>query len=334
MSIQKPKWRHSTALLLFLTVVAGLCAGLLFAEAPETRLPSKPSSGGAISSNHVEKGSHSAASPEAKEHGLTQEAVDIAHVFGLPITNSIFVTWLTAIGLIAFAQLATRHMKLVPDGAQNVCEWLVETLYDFLQGIIGRHLVQRTFWFFASLFIFILAANWAGLIPGSDTVGWGHRTAEGFWIDQPIFRGATADLNMTLAMALVFFVCWTVWAFQELGPLGVLREVFAPKGETSGAMRVVMVIVFFAAGCLDIISILFRPISLSFRLYGNVFAGENMLQTMMKLVPSLGWLLPIPFYFLEVLVGLVQAMVFMLLTAVFTLLMSPQGEEESATAHK
>ena len=139
---------------------------------------------------------------------------------------------------------------------------------------------------------------------------------------------------MTLAMALVFFVCWTVWAFQELGPLGVLREVFAPKGETSGAMRVVMVIVFFAAGCLDIISILFRPISLSFRLYGNVFAGENMLQTMMKLVPSLGWLLPIPFYFLEVLVGLVQAMVFMLLTAVFTLLMSPQGEEESATAHK
>ena len=334
MSVQKPKWRHRTAVLLFLTVVAGLCAGLLFAEAPKTRLPSKPPSGGAVSSNHVESGSHSAASPEVKEHGLTQEAVDIAHVFGLPITNSMFVTWLTAIGLIAFAQLATRHMKLVPDGAQNVCEWLVETLYDFLQGIIGRHLVQRTFWFFASLFIFILAANWAGLIPGSDTVGWGHRTAEGFWIDQPIFRGATADLNMTLAMALVFFVCWTVWAFQELGPLGVLREVFAPKGETSGTMRVVMVIVFFAAGCLDIISILFRPISLSFRLYGNVFAGENMLQTMMKLVPSLGWLLPIPFYFLEVLVGLVQAMVFMLLTAVFTLLMSPQGEEESVTAHK
>ncbi len=334
MSVQKPKSRHRTAMLLFLTVVVGLCAGLLFAGAPETRLPSKPSSGGAVSSNHVENGSHSAASPEVKEHGLTQEAVDIAHVFGLPITNSIFVTWLTAIGLIVFAQLATRHMKLVPEGAQNVCEWLVETLYDFLQGIIGRRLVQRTFWFFASIFIFILAANWAGLIPGSDTVGWGHRTAEGFWIDQPIFRGATADLNMTLAMALVFFVCWTVWAFQGLGPLGVLRELFAPKGETSGGMRVVMVIVFFAAGCLDIISILFRPISLSFRLYGNVFAGENMLQTMMKLVPSLGWLLPIPFYFLEVLVGLVQAMVFMLLTAVFTLLMSPQGEEESVTAHK
>lgn len=95
-----------------------------------------------------------------------------------------------------------------------------------------------------------------------------------------------------------------------------------------------MVIVFFAAGCLDVMSILFRPISLSFRLYGNIFAGENMLQTMMKLVPGLGWLLPVPFYFLELLVGLVQAMVFMLLTAVFTLLMSPHTQEGSATAHE
>ncbi len=334
MNDQKLKWRYRTALLLFLTVVAGLRAGPLFAGPPETRLPSKPSSGGAVNSNHVENGSHSAASPEVKEHGLTQEAVDIARVFGLPITNSMFVTWLTAIGLIAFAQIATRRMKLVPDGAQNFCEWLVETLYDFLQGIIGRQLVQRTFWFFASIFIFILAANWVGLIPGSDTVGWGHRTAEGFRIDRPLFRGATADLNMTLAMALVFFACWMVWAFQELGPLGVLRELFAPKGKTSGAMRIVMVIVFFAAGCLDIMSILFRPISLSFRLYGNIFAGENMLQTMMKLVPGLGWLLPVPFYFLELLVGLVQAMVFMLLTAVFTLLMSPHAQEGSATAHE
>lgn len=331
MNDQKLNRRYRTALPLFLAVVAGLCAGPLFAGAPETQLPSKPSSGGAVDSSHVENGSHSAASPEVEEHGLTQEAVDIARVFGLPITNSMFVTWLTAIGLIAFAQIATRRMKLAPDGAQNFCEWLVETLYDFLQGIIGRQLVQRTFWFFASIFIFILAANWVGLIPGSDTVGWGHRTTEGFRIDRPLFRGATADLNMTLAMALVFFACWTVWAFQELGPRGVLRELFAPKGETSGAMRVVMVIVFFAAGCLDILSILFRPISLSFRLYGNIFAGENMLQTMMKLVPGLGWLLPVPFYFLELLVGLVQAMVFMLLTAAFTLLMCPH-EEAGATA--
>jgi F-type H+-transporting ATPase subunit a len=135
-----------------------------------------------------------------------------------------------------------------------------------------------------------------------------------------------------LAMALIFFACWIVWALREVGPLGFLKELFAPKGETAGALKILMVVVFFAAGCLEIISILFRPVSLSFRLYGNIFAGENMLEAMATLVPSLNWLLPVPFYFLELLVGLVQALVFMLLTAVFTLLIC-QHEEGPAAAH-
>jgi len=92
-----------------------------------------------------------------------------------------------------------------------------------------------------------------------------------------------------------------------------------------------MIVVFFAAGCLEIVSILFRPVSLSFRLYGNIFAGENMLETMSRLVPGLGWLLPIPFYFMELLVGLVQALVFMLLCAVFTLLVCPHEERGPLT---
>ena len=97
-------------------------------------------------------------------------------------------------------------------------------------------------------------------------------------------------------------------------------------------MKVLMVVVFFASGCIEIVSILFRPVSLTFRLYGNIFAGETMLETMSRMVPGLGWLLPIPFYFMELLVGLVQALVFMLLTAVFTLLMC-QHEEGPAAAH-
>jgi F-type H+-transporting ATPase subunit a len=203
----------------------------------------------------------------------------------------------------------------------------VEGLYTFLEDIIGSHLVERTFWFFASVFIFILTANWLGLIPGVGTIGWGHQSAHGFRIYQPVFRGANADVNLTLAMALVFFACWLIWALQEDGPVGFLKELFAPKGETDGLMKVVMVIVFFASGCLEIVSILFRPVSLSFRLYGNVFAGENMLDAMSTMVPRLGWLLPIPFYFMELLVGVVQALVFMLLTAVFTLLICQRGEE-------
>jgi F-type H+-transporting ATPase subunit a len=264
------------------------------------------------------------------EHGLPQSAVEIARPFGFPITNSMVVTWIVAAGLIAFAQMATRRMAQVPGGAQNFLEWLIESVYGLLESIIGPHLVQRTFWFFGTIFIFILAANWVGLIPGVGTIGWGHHTAEGFVVEQPLFRGANADLNMTLAMALFFFACWIVWALQEVGVRGVATELFAPKGDTAGAMKLLMIVVFFAAGCLEIVSILFRPVSLSFRLYGNVFAGENMLEAMATLVPGLGWLLPIPFYFMELLVGLVQAMVFMLLTAVFTLLICQHHEEPAA----
>jgi F-type H+-transporting ATPase subunit a len=242
------------------------------------------------------------------------------------------VTWIVAIGLIAFAQLATRRMSKVPGGAQNFLEWIVEALYGLLESIIGRHLVEKTFWFFGTIFIFILAANWISLVPGVGTIGWGHQTEPGFVVSQPLLRGANADLNLTLAMALVFFALWIVWAIQEVGIGGIARELFAPKGETTGVLKLLMIVVFFAAGCLEIISILFRPISLSFRLYGNVFAGENMLETMAAMVPGLGWLLPIPFYFMELLVGLVQAMVFMLLTAVFTLLIC-QHEEGGAGAH-
>jgi F-type H+-transporting ATPase subunit a len=265
---------------------------------------------------------------ETAEHGLSQKAVEIARPLGFPITNSMVVTWIAAVALIAFAQVATRNMAQVPGGAQNLLEWLVEGVYNLLESVIGAHLVKKTFWFFGTIFFFILTANWIGLIPGVGTVGWGHHTAEGFVVEEPLFRGAAADLNLTLAMALIFFALWIVWALQEVGVRGVLKEMFGAKGETTGLMKPLMAVIFLAAGLLEIISILFRPISLSFRLYGNVFAGENMLEVMSRMVPGLGWLLPIPFYFMELLVGLVQAMVFMLLTAVFTLLICQHEEPE------
>ena len=272
------------------------------------------------------------ASPAEEEHGLSQKAEEIGRVGNFPITNSMVVSWLVALTLILFVQLATRNMKSVPSGAQNLLEWLVEALYKFIEEIIGPTLTKQTFWFFATIFIFILSANWIGLIPGVGTIGWGHQTAHGFKIDHPLFRGANADVNMTLAMALVFFALWIYWSLKALGPLGVFKELFGPKGENTGFMKWMMIFVFFAAGCLEVVSILFRPVSLTFRLYGNIFAGENMLDAMATLVPGLGWLLQIPFYFLELLMGLVQAVVFMLLTAVFTFLMC-QHEEAAAATH-
>ncbi len=302
-----------------IVVLALLATYLMFAAAAQSQTPA------AVSSPATAHASPTTSAPEA--HGLSAKALEVGRILGFPITNSMVVTWVVALGLILFARVATRRMDQVPSGAQNFVEWLIESLYGFLEGLLGKHLVERTFWFFATVFIFILSANWLGLLPGVGTIGWGHATSQGFRIDVPLLRGANADVNLTLAMALVFFGCWILWALREVGPLGFAKELFAPKGESAGVMKVVMAVVFFAVGCLEVISILFRPVSLSFRLYGNTFAGENMLETMATLVPSLSWLLPVPFYFLELLVGLVQALVFMLLTAVFTLLICQHETE-------
>lgn len=324
----------ATAELLFLSVLfVFLSAGLTFGTnaSPDAALETP------VAALAVQRQAGQAKVPapavEAEEHGLSQKPVEIARVRGFPITNSMIVSWIVALALILFAQLATRNLKQVPEGAQNFLEWLIEGLYKFLEGVIGGHLAAKTFWFFGTIFIFILAANWAGLIPGVGTIGWGHQTAHGFVIDQPLFRGANADVNMTFAMAAIFFVLWLVWSLQEVGVVGFLKDLFGPKGEITGVLKPLIVFVFFAAGFLEIISILFRPISLCFRLYGNVFAGENMLEAMAMLVPGFGWLVPIPFYFLELLMGLVQALVFMLLTAVFTVLSCQHEEEGAAVAH-
>ena len=140
---------------------------------------------------------------------------------------------------------------------------------------------------------------------------------------------------MTFAMAMIFMVLWLIWALQVNGVGGFLGHLFGSKGESTGLLKILLVIIFFLVGFLEVFSIAFRPISLSFRLFGNIYAGENMLEAMARLVPALGWLLPVPFYFMELLVGFVQALVFMLLTAVFTMLICAheEGHEEALAPH-
>ena len=278
---------------------------------------------------------------EHADHSLPLRAIPLGGVHSIAPTNSMIVTWIVALGIIIFAQYATRNVKAVPEGAQNFWELLVEGLYNFLENIVGRVLVKKTFWFFATVFIFILFTNWAGLIPGVGTIGWGVPNEQGALdhISRPIFRGANADLNMTFAMAMIFFICWIYWALQSNGFGGAIMHVFGnpARKEMKGFLAVAMAIVFIGVGLLEVVSILFRPVSLSFRLYGNVFAGENVLESMARIAPAFAWLTPIPFYFMELLVGIVQAMVFMLLTAVFTLLICAHGDEhghdENAKAH-
>ena len=274
---------------------------------------------------------------EHKEESMPLRALPLNGNSGISPTNSMIVTWLVALGIIIFAQVATRNIKEVPEGAQNFWEFLVEGLYNFLESIVGKVLVKKTFWFFATVFIFILFTNWCGLIPGVGTIGWGHPDELGKLehISRPLFRGVNADLNMTFAMAITFFICWIFWAWQSNGIGGSIVHIFGnpARKEMKGLMKLAMAGIFILVGLLEIVSILFRPISLSFRLFGNIFAGENVLESMSHIYPPLAAIIPIPFYFMELLVGLVQALVFMLLTAVFTLLMCGHGDEHGEAHH-
>lgn len=327
-SILKPRPRWLFRVLIVALVTAGLPFAVRGQPPARPTVPVQTEN----SDGQVEAESNPATRSEPSESRPTPEAAEIARILGFRITNSMLVTWLVALGLIIGAQLATRKMELVPSGLQNFGEWVVEQLHSFLAQIIGRHLVERTFWLLATIFVFILAANWAGLIPGIGTIGWGYETATGFKVERPLFRGATADLNLTLAMSLVFFASWCYWVMKEVGPVEFFRDLFTgPKEGMSRMLILLLGPIFFAAGCVEVISILLRPVALCFRLYGNIFAGDTMLETMANLAPGFGWLVPIPFYFMELLMGFVQAMVFMLLAAVFTLLECPQPDD-AATA--
>lgn len=245
------------------------------------------------------------------------------------VTNSLVVALLVLGILLWVSGKATTGMTLVPHRWQNGFEALIEFLYGKLEDIMGPKVTAKAFPLLATLFIFILTSNYFGLLPGVGTVGWGH--GNGFLsldhIAKPLLRPATADLNMTLGMALCFMVVWFVVSIQEMGVGGFLAHMFGPKGGLKGLMGMVVALVFFLVGWIELVSIAFRPASLALRLFGNIFAGETLLHTMMTLGEKFGLggslnfvlsvLAPLPFYFMELLVGLLQAVVFTLLCAVY-----------------
>lgn len=258
-------------------------------------------------------------------------------------TNSVFVAALVTIVICFFARRATRRMELIPSSGQNGFEAIVEVLYDLFEGIVGKHMAPKTFSLLASLFIYILACNWCGILPGVGTIGWGVAEPGILPLNvphvaDPILRPVTSDFNATFGLTLLFMVIWLWWSIREVGFRGFVNHVFGMKGKFTGIMLVLMFFVFLFAGVIEVVSIFFaRPVSLSMRLYGNIFAGENLLETMMGLGKTLNlpdWIsflmsivMPIPFYFLEIVVGLVQALVFTLLCAVYIQLSTAHEED-------
>jgi F-type H+-transporting ATPase subunit a len=240
------------------------------------------------------------------------------------VSNSMIMVWIAAGIIVLFCRAATSKLSLIPAGFQNFAEWLIESLYGFFSNILGEHLVKRTFWFFGATFLLILIVNYLGLFPGVGTITFldshGHVTG--------LLRGGNADLNMTGAMSITFALLWFYWALSENGVKNFFAHIFAPKGTFHGFMKLGMIVIFFMVGILEVVSIFIRPVALSFRLYGNIYGGEQTLEGLMALVPdSIAFLPALPFYFVELLVGLLQALVFTLLSAVFLKLICEHSEE-------
>ncbi|MGE4488432.1 MAG: F0F1 ATP synthase subunit A [Kiritimatiellales bacterium] len=302
---------------LFLSVWLWNAGFLLAAEPVET-----PTAGPAVSSKRPVEG--------GEEDVLSPGALELFRIGPVPITNSMVMGWLAA-GVLAALSLRFYHQMKA--GRNTIftasVECLVVFLYDFLADIMGKGLARKTFWLMGSVFIYILCSNLLGLFPGIGSIGWGHVTEHMFKVTTPLFRGVNADLNTTLALGALFFLFWFIWAWKVNGPIGIIKHIFGFEGEASGMMHLVMAVVFLAVGFLEILSIIIRPFSLALRLYGNIFAGEVVLETMLHKIPAIGWLLPVPFYLMEVLVGLIQAMVFMLLSAVFVMLICRHESEEA-----
>jgi F-type H+-transporting ATPase subunit a len=266
-------------------------------------------------------------------------------------TNSIFVAIVVTLSILLFTRMATKRMELIPGGKQNLVEFLIEFLYGQVEGIVGKHVAPKAFPLLATVFILILCSNWFGLLPGVGTMGFGEGPTKHFLtldtsvVDShghatytPLLRPATADLNMTLALATVFMLVWFYLSIKELGVWGTIVHIFGPKGGLQGALKWALMPIFIFVGIIEVVSIVFRPMSLSLRLLGNIFAGETLLHTMGELGKTIGfpgwiaWIssvvFPLPFYFMEILVGALQATVFSLLCAVYIKLATTHEEGE------
>jgi F-type H+-transporting ATPase subunit a len=240
---------------------------------------------------------------------------------GWAITNSMATGWATSAVLICLILLAVRKPQLLPTKSQAVFESLLEGLRDLFEPIVGKKAFPAAFPLLVTLFIFILINNWMGLLPGVGTIGTEIGYSDGSHHFLPWIRPFNADFNGTIALALVSFGAYLIIIFKYAGPKLILWDLFgnkADKAETPAWLYPFLSLVFLIVGCIEVFSIAIRPFTLSVRLFGNVFGGENLLH-------GTGFLFV--FYFMELLVGLIQAVVFTLLSSVYIGLICNHGDD-------
>jgi F-type H+-transporting ATPase subunit a len=297
----------------------------------------------------------------AEEGGVSPRAESIITNSGILsyLTNSLLTSVLISLAIaVAVRFILRRGVSMVPHAGQGCVEGVIEGIGGILEPIVGHHLFPKILPLLMGYFVFILIQNLSGLFPGIGAIGWQH---EGHL--RSIFRPMNADLNATLALAVIATVVWVYYCLKSVGFGGLYQHVFgnkASKNEVSGAIYGVLCVIFFGVGLVECLSILFRIVSLSFRLFGNVFGGESLLHNIFEMsefltsgglvytdfydmlasnspqiaigingiMSKVGYFLPLPFYFLEFLISLVQAFVFTLLVAVYIGLICNHGEGE------
>ncbi len=248
------------------------------------------------------------------------------HIFGLPITNTILAGWLTVVVLVLVSWLITRRLKVVPGRLQSVFEFVLGWIFDLCKSIAGEVNGRRFFPFVCTIFLFVLFNAWLSLVPGFGSITYG---------EHELIRGANTDANTPLAIAIASFVFVAFFGLKTFG-ISWLRQYFnfGPFFHSLGQIfrgKINIMNIFSGAvgifvGGLELLSMFIRIISFTFRLFGNMTAGEILLLIAAFLVP---WVLALPFYGLELLIGLVQALIFSGLTLVFATMAVASHEHES-----
>ena len=244
--------------------------------------------------------------------GVSQKAENLFEIGGFPVSNSVLTTWIIALLIVVAVRVLVGTPKIIPSRGQALVEDMASGLRNSLEPIVGKSMIGKVFPTLCGFFIFILLMNWSGLLPGVGTLKYNEG---GHWIDA--IRPATSDLNTTFALSIVSFAAWTYFVLRYAGFKVLIFDLFGNKSdrnEVGWPMWIMLSFIFLGVGGIEVVSITFRLISLSFRLYGNVFGGENLIHSLGGIAP---YVVPALAGLLEVLVGLIQAFVFTLLSAVY-----------------
>jgi F-type H+-transporting ATPase subunit a len=243
---------------------------------------------------------------------ISLRAEDIFHIGSFPVTNAVLLAFIVLIVLTILAITLKSKLKMVPNALQNIAELAIEGALDLMDSVLGnRKTSEKYLPIVFTIFLFVLFSNWFGLIPGVGSV-----TIMSGGAAVPLLRSPASDLNFTLALALIAVTMINIFGIAAIGIRARLSVFFNFESPIK-----------FFVGILELISEFARIISFTFRLFGNVFAGEVLLAIMALLVP---YLVPLPFMFLEIFVGFIQAFIFGMLTLVFVALAVTPHEGENA----